>query len=492
MRTSRLLLALLFCIPLTVRAQGGPDFATYFQDTTLRLDYFHIGNSAEEIVTVDHVYRQGPWAGNPHHLIDPLGYGRYTVMVYDSATGRPIFSKGYDSYFGEYKTTGPARNGIRRTYHETVLTPFPRRTIRLVIAFRDRSSNATSLLSAFIDPSDYHINTETPRRGDEIIEAVRNGPPGEKVDIVIIGEGYTAGERDKFRKDLDRFTGIFFSMEPYKSGKSKFNITGIFTPSPESGVDEPRQGSYRHTALGASFNSLDSDRYLLVEDNKTLRDIAAQVPYDVMMVMVNSTRYGGGGFYGYYSAFTSDGPWSDYVFQHEFGHAFGGLADEYYTSDVTYEDFYPAGVEPPEPNITRMLDPAHLKWGDLLSPGLPVPTPWGRERYDSLSEARDRNAEEQRNVIEKLRREGVGRDSIAHVEERFRGEGKELNDELVRFMEDHPLRGKVGAFEGGGYLAKGMYRPTVNSIMNQFTKADRSFYPVNEEAIWRVIDYYTR
>jgi hypothetical protein len=489
----RMVALLLFAASSTpVFAQGSNPFSDYFQDSTLRIDYYHIGNSSEEIITFDRLLRQGSWAGNPRHLIDPLGFGRYSVAVFDSATNRPIYTKGFDTYFGEYKTTAPAKEGKRRTYHESVLVPFPKRTVRVTIGLRGMNSATSPLWTSFVNPSDYHINIESVRRGDDILKIVNNGDPHDNVDIVIVAEGYTLAEKDKFRKDLERFSEVFFSMEPYKSSKSKFNVNGIFTPSPESGVDEPRQGSYRKTALGASFNSLDSDRYLLVDDNRTLRDVAAQVPYDVMMVMVNSTRYGGGGFYGYYCAFTSDGPWSDYVFQHEFGHTFGGLADEYYTTDVAYEDFYPEGVEPPEPNITRLLDPQQLKWKDLVTPGLTIPTPWGHERYDSLTSVRDSRGEEQGRFIEKLNQGGVSSDSIAKVEELFKTEMRGINDQIVRFMAEHPLRGKIGAFEGGGYLPKGIYRPTVNSIMNQFTPSDRFFYGVNERAIAKVIDYYSK
>ncbi len=483
----------LFCLLLVpVILLGQPvAFDDFFANKTLRIDYYHVGDSDDELITLDHMYRQGIWAGNPLHLIDPLGYGRYSVSVYDSASDQLIYSKGYDSYFGEYKTTGPAKDGIRRTFHETVLVPFPLKPVRVVIEVRNKRNEFEKLASFNVDPADYHINTESPVRGDEIIEALNNGDPHEKVDIVIVGDGYTASEREKFRKDLRRYTDIFFSMEPYKSLKKRFNIYGIFSPSPQSGVDEPRQGSYKKTLLGSSFNSLDSDRYLLVEDNKTLRDIAAQVPYDVMMIMVNSKRYGGGGFYGYYSTFTSDGGWNEYVFHHEFGHTFGGLADEYYTTDVAYEDFYPEGVEPFEPNITRMSDPDNLKWKDLLTPGLPVPTEWGQQTYDSLGAARETLGKDHDEQVTELKAEGVSADSLAKVEKRFRASMKELNDRILSFMQNHPLRGKVGAFEGGGYLPKGIYRPTVNSLMNQFNTSDKSFYPVNEQAIRKVIEYYS-
>jgi len=466
-------------------------FDDYFVNKTLRIDYYHVGNGEEELVTLDHMYKQGIWAGNPLHLIDPLGYGRYSVAVYDSATDQLIYSKGYDSYFGEYKTTGPAKDGVRRTFHESVLIPFPLKPVRVVIQVRNKHSEFEKLTSFDINPADYHINTESPLRGDEVIEALNNGDPHEKVDLVIVGDGYKSTEKEKFRKDLRRYAEVLFSLGPYKSMKKRFNIYGIFSASPQSGVDEPRQGSYKKTLLGSSFNSLDSDRYLLVEDNKALRDIAAQVPYDLILIMVNSKRYGGGGFYGYYAAFTSDGGWSDYVVHHEFGHTFGGLADEYYTSDVTYEDFYPEGVEPFEPNITRVSDPDNLKWKDLVSEGVEVPTEWGKSTYDSLGAAREALTKDHNEMAAQLKRDGVPADSIARENSAFQAALKNLNDRILKFMQNHPLRGKVGAFEGGGYLSTGIYRPTVNSIMNQFNTSDRNFYPVNERAIRKVIEYYT-
>ncbi len=485
-----LLTILTLLLPVLVLAQPVP-YKDFFIDSTLRVDYYHTGDKSDDIIALDHLYRQGIWAGNPRHLIDSLGYGRYAVRVYDKESEQLIYSKGYDSYFGEYRTTAPAKDGIKRTFHESVLIPYPRKPVRLEIEARDRRNDFDKIFSCDIDPTDYHINTETPDRGDEVVEALKSGNPHDKVDIVILGEGYTKQEREKFRKDLKKYTDMFFSLEPYKSMKNRFNIRGIYAPSPQSGVDEPRQRKYRHTVLGASFNSLDSDRYLLVEDNKTVRDMAAQVPYDIMMIMVNSNRYGGGGFYGYYSAFTSDGGWNDYVFHHEFGHAFGGLGDEYYTSDVAYQDPYPEGVEPTEPNLTRSTDPDNLKWKDLVTPGVSIPTDWGQETYDSLAAAREALPKDHEATIEELKTDSVSADSIARVESAYKATMRDLTDRIQKFIPNSPMRGKVGAYQGGGYLAKGIYRPTVNSIMNQFNQQDRKFYPVNERAIKKVIDYYS-
>jgi hypothetical protein len=468
MKTGLLVFSILLAWPAT--AQVSIPFTEFFVDSTLRIDYYHGGSKTEEFITLDRLYRQGAWAGSTRHLLDPFNSGRYAARMYDAATGRLIFSRSYDSYFGEYRTTDPAKSGIRRTYHESVLVPFPRRPVRIEFEQRDRRNVYHPLFLCQVDPGDYHIITESPLRRDSVYALIVNGSPHDKVDILIVGEGYTLEEKGKFESDLNKYAGVFFSWEPYKSNREKFNFRGIFSPSPEDGVDEPRQGVYRHTLLGASFNSLDSDRYLLVEDNKTLRDVAAQAPYDALLVMVNSKRYGGGGLYNDYCCFTSDGTWNEHVMLHEFGHSFAGLGDEYYTKDVAYEDFLEKGVEPNEPNITALLDPAKLKWRSLLSPGISIPTEWGQAVYDSL---------------------GALRDSLAATKAAGDTTLRTVNGRLTRFFLDHPLRGKVGAFEGGAYLPRGFYRPTVNSLMNQFNNEEKTYYPVNERAIERVINFFS-
>ena len=485
------ILTLSLLLAQSAPAQDAIPFADFFADSTLRIDFYHAGSKTEESVTLDHLYRQGVWAGSTRHLLDPYNLGRYAARAYDAASGKLIFSRSYDSYFGEYRTTEPAKKGIRHTYHESVLMPFPRRPVRVELVKRDRRNVYNSLVSFQIDPADYHIITESPSRRDSVYATIVSGPPHDRADILIIGEGYTLAERGKFESDLRKYSDVFFSWQPYKNNREKFNFRGIFSPSPEDGVDEPRQGVYRHTLLGASFNSLDSDRYLLVEDNKTLRDVAAQAPYDALLIMVNSKRYGGGGLYNDYCCFTSDGTWNEHVMLHEFGHSFAGLGDEYYTKDVAYEDFLEKGVEPNEPNITALLDPSKLKWRDLLSPGISIPTEWGGAVFDSLGELRDSLARTRGEIMHTLAGKGASHEEIAAATARVDTVLRHVNGRLSRFFLDHPLRGKVGAFEGAGYLPKGFYRPTVNSLMNAFNNEEKTYYPVNERAIVRIIEFYS-
>ncbi len=466
-------------------------FEDFFVNATMRIDYCHIGNSTTEMITLDRVYREKEWAGNPRSLIDPIGQGRYLVRVKDPASGMVIFTRGYDSYFAEYQTTGPAKAGVRRTYHESVLIPYPKDTIQVIIERRQRDQTLQPIFEQIIDPASYSIITEMPGRNCTIIPSVYNGSYADHVDVVVISEGYTAADSSKFRQDLQKFSDVFFAWEPYKSTQDQFNFTGIFIPSLDTGVDEPRRGLFKRTVLNATFNSLDSERYLLTEDNKSLRDIACQVPYDLILIMVNINRYGGGGIYNQFCTFTSDGPWNEHVFHHEIGHAFGGLADEYYTSDVAYEEFYPRGIEPLEPNVTALLDPSQVKWQIYLDPDIPVPTPWGREKFDKLLSDYQMVSEHKEEEIKLLRDSNASQAEFDSLEEKYARLRTQAWKNIDNFFELHPLKGKVGVYEGAAYMPDGFYRPTVNSIMHRFSKSEKKFYPVNEAALKQMIAYYT-
>jgi hypothetical protein len=482
---------LCFC-PLLLSAQTRVDFNTCFHDQTLRIDYYHSGNATEETITTDRIYNQGIWAGNPDHLIQNHDMGKYSAKVVDLASNTLIFSTGYSTTFSEYQTTGPAIDGVRRTYHETVLIPRPKNKFLFVIEKRDKYNLLYPVYKQEIDPNDYHIIAEAQKRThDEITVAVNNGDPHKSVDMVIIGEGYADGEQKTFIKDLEYFTGVFFGIEPYASQRKKFNITGIYTPSAESGTDEPRQGKFRNTILGSSFNTFDSDRYLLADDNKALRDIAAQAPYDAVLVMVNIDRYGGGGIFNWQTVFATGSPMRDYVFLHEFGHAFAGLRDEYYTSDVSYEDFYPEGIEPTDPNVTALLDLQNLKWKDLVSPGIEIPTDWDKPVFDSLNLAVNRLTKEKTDTVEVLQKSGASSGTITDAEKSFNNRIFSLRAQIDSFIFHHPLKGKTGAFEGAGYQSEGLYRPTVNSMMHRFDPERRSYEAVNERAIRKMINYYS-
>jgi len=465
-------------------------FNEYFVDRTMRIDYFHIGDAVSEVVTVDHVYRQGSWAGSLKNLIDHFNNGAYYYEVFDLSSGRLIYSKGFDSYFKEYQTSGEASKGIKRTYHESAIIPYPKNKIKFVLKKRDKQNNLSEVFSAEIDPADLYIIKDAVKdKSARIYKSHFSGDSHKKVDVAILGDGYSANDRKKFEKDLKRFTDLFLGQEPYKSHKNEFNIYGVFKSSEESGIDEPGADIYKNTVLGTTFYSLGSERYVLTEENKTMRDLAANVPYDAIYIMCNSPRYGGGGIYNFYCTFVADNQFSNYIFLHEFGHSFGGLADEYYTSDVAYNEFYPQGLEPVEPNITRLLDKNNLKWKNLITAGVEIPTPWEKENYDKMDYAWQKERREMNNHIAGLKRNKSAQKEIDAAQNEYNIKDKAHSDEVDKYLTGSRYWNKIGAFEGAGYSAKGMYRPMLDCIM--FSKGEKPFCKVCEDHIAKIINHYT-
>ncbi len=489
MKTLFLIVSGFLCCLAT--AQDKFPFENYFENKTLRIDYYHTGDAKSEEITADKMYVQGPWAGNPDNCVNAPELGMYKVNVFDQATGKLIYTKGYNTIFEEYKTISDAINGIRKTYHESVLIPLPKKTVRLVIEIRDRQHKLTPIYSVQIDPSDYHIvRQKIGYVADKVFPIVNNGDPHKKVDLAILAEGYQANEIDLFKIDLENYTRLFFSVEPYKSRANDFNIYGVFSASAESGTDEPRQKIYKNTRLGSSFNYFDLDRYCLADDNKSIRDVASNVPYDAILIMVNRERYGGGGIYNWQTVYTARSERTDYVFLHEFGHGFAGLADEYFDSPVSYVDLDAGGVEPLEANITILPDKNNVKWKKYLSPGIPVPTDWGKDKYDSLVSVRRTVLLDGEKKISELRRSEASASELEKAREEVRKQVDLISQKINDFYLNHPLKDKVGVYEGANYQGKGVYRPTIMSLMHGFQEKP-DYHIVNANAINDMIDYYT-
>ncbi len=461
-------------------------YDAWFTGETMRVDLYHAGNAAEESFTLDRVMAEGQWPGTRAHLLDPFNLGRQSAKVYDSETGTLLFSKTYDSYFGEYRTTDQAIAGQAATYHETVRFPFPKKKVRLVMEIRQKDQSLKPIFTREIDPASIWVLRKAPEKGVVVVDFLVSGDPSKKVDLAVIGEGYTAAEEPKFRQDLKRFAEAFFAAEPFRGMKERFNVRGVLAPSQESGCDEPGHGVYRRTSVGCTFDSLDSERYLLTEDNRRLRDIAGHAPYDALLIMVNHKRYGGGGIFNQYCTFTSDNQWFPYLIVHEFGHSFAGLADEYYTSSTAYNEFYPKGLEPLEPNITALLDPASLKWKHLVKPGTEIPTPWEKAEFDKQDLAYQKVRQEVNATIAGLKRSGAPAGDVARMEEKSEKMSKDAAAQSDTMLKSSRFVGVVGAFEGAGYTSTGMYRPMLDCIM--FTKGAKPFCAVCADVIRQRIE----
>ena len=482
---------LFIIISIQIIPLDNPKFDDYFMDETLRIDYYHIGDSEGEIITIDKLFRYGIWAGSLNHLVDNLNNGKYYVKIYDAATKKLIYSKGFDTLFGEYASSDDGVKGIVKSFHESAIIPFPKNKIIFALEKRNEENLLEEFFRAEIDPASiFIIKDKVSDATVEILKPVHNGNPHSKVDIAILAEGYTKSKREKFEKDLNKFVEFFFEQEPYKSQKSNFNIYGVFKPSEESGTDLPGADIFVNTVLNTTFWTLGSERYLMTEDNLSMRNLAAHVPYDAIYIQVNHPRYGGGGIYNQYCTYTTDNQFAKYLFTHEFGHSFTGLADEYYTSDVAYNDFFKPTVEPVEPNITALLDPKNIKWKKYLSDGIEIPTPWEKEEFDRFSYEWLKERNRLNSFISELKRNRAPEIEIKAAEKEYAVKDKKQSEKVDNYLMSSKYWNKVGAFEGGGYQPKGIYRPMIDCIM--FSKGDKPFCIVCEEAIKVVIGSYTK
>jgi hypothetical protein len=468
-------LTALFVISVSHPSSQSADFDGFFTGGTMRVDYIHSGGLGQEIVALERVVSDGPWPGSRTRLVDDLNLGKYLFEVIDRATNRTIYSRGFASVYGEWETT-PEFRKMHRSFSESLRFPWPKSPVQVVLKKRDRDNSFHEFWSTVVDPNSRFVNRADPPKAGTVWTLFESGPPTQKVDILLISEGYTTAELPKFHADAKRLVDALFAVEPFRSRKNDFNVRGLDVPSPQSGVNRPHVGSFRRTPISAEYNIFDSERYVLTLDNKALRDAAASAPYEFIEILVNEQQYGGGGIFNDQATSAVDTGFAEYVFIHEFGHHFAGLADEYYTSDVAYETGAADQPEPWERNITALKDPQQLKWRDLVEPGTPLPTPWDKEAYETKSrEVQARRRE--------LRAKGVPE---AEIDKHFR-------DQMAwdsKFLSSMKYSGKVGAFEGAGYETKGLYRSEADCIM--FTRDPVGFCRVCRRAIGTIIDQYSK
>ena len=453
--------------------RGNVPFGDFFTGKTMRLDYFHSGNASEEHFATDRVLSDGIWSGSRTQLIDNLGMGLYFFEVIDQETGTLLYSRGFASIFGEWQTIPEAMERWG-TFHESVRFPWPEKPVTLILSKRDSGNVFKHVWKEDIDPSSRQVNKGDLAHNNRVNIISDNGPSDSKVDIVILGDGYSAEEMGKFRNDAARLSDYLLNAEPFRSHSTDFNIRAIETPAGSSGVSKPHQGVFKRTPLSVHYSSFDSERYALSYDNRTIRDIASQVPYEIMVILINEKTYGGGGIYNLYTTVSADNKFAEYIMVHEMGHHMAALADEYYTSSVSYE-IPEVTVEPWESNITALFDKENLKWKNLADPGIPLPTPWNKEVFDMAGYAIQRERDS-------LRAAGVA-ESI--MEALFM---RQMETEDNLFVKEK-YRTEVGAFEGAGYLAKGLYRPQIDCIM--YTR-HLQFCKVCRKSIEDVIDQYVK
>jgi len=440
---------------------------------TMRVDFYHTGNSDNEIFSLDRVVLEPlQFSGNLQQPIDKTLRGKYSFEIVDAESGDIAWSRSFSSIYGEWETTGEARE-MNRTFHESLRFPVQGKEFDVVLSKRGEQNRFAEIWRMRIDPNDYLVHQESAAYAEHVVAIEHNGDPATKVDLLLLGDGYAADEQAAFLEKARELTEELFATSPFMERRSDFNVWALAPPAKESGVSRPSTGLYRDSPVGATYDAFRSERYILTNNNNDWRRIASSVPYDFVEVLTNSETYGGGGIYGLFSTAAANSEWVSYVFIHEFGHHFAGLADEYYTSSVAYEA--PAEIiEPYQPNVTALLDPENVKWKHLVESDTPLPTPWPKEDYETYS------------LANQARRAAMRKENVAESEmnKLFRDE-----QEIVEGMfskAEH--RNSIGAFEGANYQAQGYYRSEQNCIM--FTRTT-DFCAVCAAAIEQVIDEYT-
>jgi len=402
------------------------DFDTWFEPKALRFDFSIGGDASGQTVYADRMREEPQWAGPRNGLISPFDFGEYACKIYDKASGKLLYTTGFSSLFLEWRTTAEA--GItRREYPHSLSFPYPKAPVRFELLQRNRTTMAFEpLFSTEIDPASKFIE-----RGKlnefKVTRLLYNGDPSNHLDLVFVAEGYTESQQEQYLADAKKFTDYLFSVEPYTHLKNRFNIWAVGAISKESGTDNPGRNEWKNTVLNSTFYTFDVERYLTTPDFTAIRDAVSETPTDAVYVIVNTEKYGGGGIYNFYGLSSAGNERSFPVFVHELGHSLVGLGDEYYSSEVAYQDFYNLKTEPWEANLTTLVN-FGAKWRHLLDAATPIPTP-------------------------------VTETSRAHT----------------------------GVFEGGGYVAKGVYRPAFNCRMKS---NEAEFCAVCRETIEKTVNFY--
>ena len=467
---NRFLISLFFTLAaITVVAQ---QFDDLFDGRTLRLDYVFAGNHDAQQIYLEQMYTTPQWAGRKSRLDDVPLAGNGQIRMMDKATGKVLFVHTFSTLFQEWLATEEATQ-VSKAFATSYNVPMPKQPVDITVSLTDFHGKIVTSLTHTVDPADILIRqisengipfhyiwkgktmpaekkeNDYPGRRDYMpTEGPLDGVPDitECIDLAIVAEGYTRAQMGKFYSDCQRVVDALFAHEPFTSLKDRFNVVAVAAESLTSGPSVPHLGRWSATPVGTHYDTFYSDRYLMTQDIHRLYDVLSSVPFEHIIVLVNSDTYGGGGIYNQLTVTTSDHPTFHQVLVHEFGHAYAGLGDEYFYDDA-YESMYPADTEPWEPNLTTLVD-FQSKWADMIPKATAIPTP-PDSKVPNYREIK--NEKEQR-----------------------------LLDAATQL---------VGVFEGGGYQSKGVYRPAQECRMKINEVAN--FCPVCSRAIQRITDFYT-
>lgn len=418
-------------IMLLTTKTSAQKFNDFFINGTLRIDYTFSGDSKKQDIYLDKLNVIPGWYGKKQHLSELPVEGNGQITVRSHRTGEVIYRNSFSTLFQEWLSYDEAET-TKKSFENVFLVPMPKDTVDVTVDLRNNRREIMASFTHRVVPSDILIRHIGEKDITPYTTLQKATDTTRCINIAYIAEGYTKEEMHTFINDAKEATDALFAHEPFKSKRPCFNIIAVEAPSRESGTSEPAKGIWKNTALHSHFDTFYSDRYLTTLNLKELHDWLAGTPYEHIIVLVNTDKYGGGGILNSYNLSMTHHEQFKPVVVHEFGHSFGGLGDEY---AYDFEDIpmYPHDVEPWEPNLTTLKD-FKGKWEDMILPGTPVPTP----------------------------------------------------------LSDNPetIQTRIGVFEGAGYSMKGVYRGVQDCRMR--TNSNPEFCDVCKRALTRLIEFYTK
>lgn len=365
MTCKRIILAAVVSILLSVMpSYAEPTFTANFQDATLRLDLMVSGNATESHVYASSEKQFAGWAGRRTKLTEVPAVGAGQVYLLDRASGELLYRHDFNTLFQEWQSMPEAKT-VSRSFESVALVPMPKRPVTVRVLLFDNRRQEKARLEYPVDPNDVQIIHLADKPQFPLVTLHKPANPDRCCHIVYVPEGFTEAELTLFAKRAKEATEAFFKLEPYKSERAKLSFTALMVPSEQSGTTIPQQGIFRKTPLQSSFNTFGMDRYLTTLHLFALHDLLAGTPCEHIIVLVNSTKYGGGGILNFYNLTTTEHNQFLPVCIHEFGHSFAGLADEYAYANEELEE-HPLDLEPDDVNITICNDPKQCKWRDLI------------------------------------------------------------------------------------------------------------------------------
>lgn len=356
---------LLFCICFLFISLGvsAQDFNKWFQDKTLRIDYIFSGNDHEQNISVDELCQEPRWYGKKQRLAELPVEGNGQITVRDHKTQEVIYRNSFSTLFQEWQSYPEAKK-LSKSFENVFLVPMPKDTVDITLDLRNNRRQVIGSLTHQVVPTDILIRHIGYKDVTPYTTLQQAADTSRCIHIAYVAEGYTKEEMPLFIADAKKAMGYLFSYEPFKSLRNRFNIVAVESPSKESGTSEPGKGIWKNTALHSNFDTFYSDRYLTTLHLKDLHNWLAGIPYEHIIVLVNTDRYGGGGILNSYNLSMTHNSAFRPVVVHEFGHSFAGLADEY-AYETEEIPMYPHDVEPWEKNITTKVN-FHGKWENLI------------------------------------------------------------------------------------------------------------------------------